>query len=229
MNARDRLRGVYAITDATVGAPETLTARVEAALQGGVRLVQYRDKSLDDRRRRHEARALVTLCKAYRVPLIVNDDIELAAHAGADGVHLGEHDATLAFARERLGDEAIIGISCYDSIARAHEAVEQGADYVAFGAIFPSSTKPAARRAGLDILRRAQRGIPVPVCAIGGIDHRNAAEAAQAGADMIAVIAALFGGGDIRENARELRRAFECGAERRRGTVSCSGCGRGNP
>lgn len=221
MTLHRELHGLYAITDTVQASGSVLVAQVESALQGGAHLVQYRDKSTDTRKRRHDAAALVELCSTYRVPLIVNDDVELARRIGADGVHLGEDDMNIDMARSRLGTEAIIGISCYDDLARARLAEERGADYVAFGAIFPSPTKPQARHAGLETLRMARSELDVPICAIGGIDVGNAAAVGEAGADMIAVITALFSGKEIRPRAMELRRAFESGIERRGLAVSC--------
>jgi thiamine-phosphate pyrophosphorylase len=126
------------------------------ALEGGARVLQYRDKTRDASRRLDEARALQSLCARFAVPLIVNDDVELAAAIGAAGVHLGEDDDDLAPARARLGAQAIIGVSCYDSLERARHFAAAGADYLAFGAFFPSPTKPHARRASLDLLRDAR-------------------------------------------------------------------------
>lgn len=191
-------RGLYAITD---GPRADLLDAVQAALAGGARIVQYRDKTSDHPRRAAEARQLVELCRNHDVPLIVNDDVELARATGADGVHLGEDDADIAAARAILGVDAIIGISCYDSIERARLAAAAGTSYVAFGAFYPSLTKPDARRANLDLLRMSH-ALGIPRVAIGGITHDNAPALIAAGADLLAVITGVFGASDIHAAAQ---------------------------
>lgn len=208
------LRGLYAVTDGAPVAADTLAERVAAALRGGARLVQYRDKSGDAARRLAEARVLTRVCARHGVPLIINDDLQLAREVGAAGVHLGEHDPSIAEARALLGPQAIVGASCYDDLERACAAAAAGASYVAFGAVFPSPTKPQARRASPALLREAKRRLPVPVCAIGGITAANAGQAAAAGADLIAVISDLFAAPDVEAAARRLTAAFESGAGR---------------
>ena len=198
MHPKLRHPGLYAITD---GPRDDLLAAVALALQGGARLVQYRDKTADNARRHAEAAALRQLCAGHGVPLIINDDIRLAAAIQADGVHLGEQDPALAAARAALGEQAIIGVSCYDSLERARELAAAGADYVAFGAFFPSPTKPLARRAAPELLRQSA-ALGVPRVAIGGITPDNAASLVGAGADYLAVISALFGAADVRAAAQ---------------------------
>jgi thiamine-phosphate pyrophosphorylase len=198
------LRGLYAITD---GPRADLIEVCAAALAGGARLLQYRDKSTDAARRADEARALQALCAARGVPLIVNDDVELAAAVGAAGVHLGEDDAAVDAARARLGADAIIGVSCYDSIERARRLAAAGANYLAFGAFFPSPTKPLARRATTDLLRAAQP-LGLPRVAIGGITPENAAPLIAAGADCVAVVSAVFAGAEVESQARRFSRLF---------------------
>lgn len=201
------LRGLYGITD---GAPlPKLLSSVEAAIRGGARLIQYRDKSSDPARRGLEAEALVELCRGHGVPLIVNDDVELAAAVDADGVHLGKEDGRVDAARVRLGPRAIIGVSCYDSLERALQAAHDGADYVAFGSFFASSSKPAAARAPLSLLRDARSRLGIPLCAIGGITPGNGGELVQAGADMLAVIQGLFGSADVTAEARRYARLLD--------------------
>ncbi|RYD14784.1 MAG: thiamine phosphate synthase [Lysobacteraceae bacterium] len=201
------IRGLYAVTD---GPRVDLVDACAAAIEGGAALLQYRDKAGDDVRRLREARALQTLCVDHGVPLIVNDDIELARRVGAAGVHLGEHDASPARARARLGEHALIGVSCYDSIerARAFAADPARVDYLAFGAFFASPTKPAARRATPALLQEA-RAFGLPLVAIGGIDAGNARELVDAGADALAVVSALFGARDVRAAARRIASLFE--------------------
>lgn len=200
-------RGLYAITDRALLAGRLLPA-VEAALQGGAAVLQYRDKSSDAARRRGEAEALLALCRRYRVPLLINDDIELALAVGADGVHLGRGDGALAAARTALGADAIIGATCHDSLAFAAEAVAAGADYLAFGAFHPSTTKPGAQPAPLSVLSAA-KGLGRPVVAIGGITVDNAPPLLAAGADFVAVISDLFAGPDIAERARAYAALFQ--------------------
>ena len=198
-------RGLYAITD---GPRSDLIEVCTAAIAGGAAMLQYRDKTRDDARRREEAAALSSLCAKSKIPLIVNDDVELAAAVGAAGVHLGEDDADIASTRARLGPNAIIGVSCYDSLERARELAASGADYLAFGAFFPSPTKPHARAATLQLLRDA-RALNLPLVAIGGITAANGAALIDAGADFLAVISAVFGARDVREAARELSALFD--------------------
>lgn len=202
----NRLCGLYAITDSAAGAD--LTGRVKLAIAGGARLIQYRDKGGHPEGRLREAQELLALCRASRVPLIVNDDLELAQRIGADGVHLGRDDADPRDARERLGANAIVGVSCYDQLERAHWAQEVGADYAAFGRFFPSATKPQAVPASLDLLRRARRALRLPLVAIGGITPENGRSLIAAGADMLAVVDAVFGRSDIRAAARGFSRLF---------------------
>lgn len=199
-----RLQGLYAITN---GPRPDLEQTVRAALAGGARVVQYRDKTLDRARRSSEASSLARLCASFGVPLIINDDMDLAAECGAAGVHLGSDDADIGVALRRLGPGAIIGVSCYDSLPRARQMAAQGASYVAFGAFYPSSTKPGARVAGLDLLRDSAE-LGIPRVAIGGIRPDNAPELIQAGADCVAVISALFDAADIESTARQFSKLF---------------------
>lgn len=200
----ERRRGLYAITD---GPREDLLAVCASALAGGARLLQYRDKTDDAPRRHAEATALLRLCRAYDVPLIVNDDVALAQAVGAEGVHLGEEDVDPAAARARLGADAIIGVSCYDSLDRAAELSRRGASYLAFGAFFPSPTKPAARRATPALLQAA-RGFGRPLVAIGGITPDNARGLIDAGADFVAAITGVFAADDVRSAAARYASLF---------------------
>lgn len=197
--------GLYLITpDETDG--ERLLARV-APLLPFAACLQYRNKHVDATRRERQASGLRALCRAAGVPLIVNDDAALAARTGADGVHLGEHDGDVTEARARLGDDAIIGVSCYDDILRAGTAMRAGADYIAFGAFFPSPTKPHARRAAPALLQAAA-GFGLPRVAIGGITPDNARPLIAAGADLIAVISGVFDAPDPVAAARAYRACF---------------------
>lgn len=206
--------GIYAITDAASKQRFDFESGVEAALRGGARLIQYRDKSSAAKVRAQEAHALRRLCQEYDALLIINDDVDLAQECGADGVHLGRDDADIDTARKRLGENAIIGWSCYDDLARAHRAAEAGADYIAFGSVFPSSTKPDAVRAPLELFRQAADLGPA-LCAIGGITHENAPAVVQAGAQLLAVVNGVFDAATpagVEANARACRAAFDTGS-----------------
>ena len=203
------LRGLYALTDSGLTPGAALLPAVAAAIRGGARLVQYRDKSTDAVRRLAEARTLAELCRGHGVTFIVNDDPELAAAAGADGVHLGKDDGGIAAARVRLGPRALIGVSCYDSLERAVAAVQAGADYVAFGSFYPSASKPDAVRAAPGLLAEARRSLAgIPLCAIGGITPANGAAIVTAGADMLAVIRGVFAETDVTAAAGAYARLF---------------------
>lgn len=193
-----RLHGLYAITRPM---PD-LVERVAAAIRGGVRVVQYRDKTTDPDRKLDEARQLRVLCAAAGVPFIVNDDPMLAKASHADGVHLGPDDASVDHARLLLGDGAIIGVTCRNSIETARRAAAAGATYLAFGAFYPSATKPGAPRATLELLRQARREFDLRLCAIGGITPDNAAPLVAAGADLIAAVGALWDTDDSEAAAR---------------------------
>ncbi|MGA9853492.1 MAG: thiamine phosphate synthase [Gammaproteobacteria bacterium] len=203
------LRGLYAVTDGGLTPSQKLLPAVTASIRGGARLVQYRDKSPDTPRREREARALLAVCHDHEVPLIINDDVDLVARIGADGVHLGHEDAPLDQARVQLGPRAIIGVSCYDSLERAVAAVHVGADYVAFGSFFLSPTKPEAVPAPLSLLKDARRRLNVSVCAIGGITPENGAALVTAGADMLAVISGIFAQTDFEAAARRYAQLFK--------------------
>ncbi|MFN6961049.1 MAG: thiamine phosphate synthase [Rhodocyclaceae bacterium] len=203
--------GVYAITPDDNLLPRLL-ALVDSAIAGGVRWVQYRNKSASAALRREEASALLKLCKAHGAKLIINDDVWLAVEIGAHGAHVGRDDlpgGSLKAARAALGPNRILGVSCYDDLARAEVAVAAGADYIAFGSLFPSRAKPQATRAPLDVIREAKRRFAVPVVGIGGITTQNAPQVIAAGADMIAVLSDLFDAMDIRKQAEEFHKLFK--------------------
>lgn len=202
------LRGLYAITPADNLLPR-LSALVAMALEGGVRLVQYRNKFAPPPLRRAQAAELVRICRASGARLIVNDDVDLALQVGADGVHLGKDDGDAGAARQALGPGRILGVSCYDNLDRAETAAAAGADYIAVGSVFASATKPEATRASLAVLAEAKRRFRLPVAAIGGITLQNAAQVLAAGADMVAVITDLFDTMDISGRAAAYGRLFE--------------------
>lgn len=201
-----RLRGLYVVTPDAEDIV-ALAARVEAAIDGGASVVQYRNKTAASAAQRTQAYALAVLCRARDVLYIVNDDPELAAVVNADGVHLGEDDADVARARAIVGPHALIGVSCYNDLARARTLADAGADYLAFGSLFDSSVKPDARRAPLDLLRAA-RSLGLPIVGIGGIDAGNAAEVVDAGADAVAVISAVFDAEDVEGAAAAIVQAL---------------------
>ena len=192
MNSRTlpKLRGLYLLTPDEMDTAR-LVARVAAVLCEKPALLQYRNKLADAALRREQARALLPLCQASHVPLLINDDWQLAADIGAAGAHLGRGDGALAQARRGLGPTAILGASCYDQLDLALKAHEAGATYVAFGAFFESGTKPNARRAPLGLLAQA-RAFGLPTVAIGGITPDNARIVLAAGADLVAVLGAVF-------------------------------------
>jgi len=204
--------GLYAITPDGL-ATDQLLALAAQALAGGAPLLQYRDKSGDATRRREQAAALLALCRQHRARLIINDDLPLALAIDADGVHLGGEDGDLAAARRALGPGKLLGASCYADFARAQTAARAGADYVAFGAVYPSPTKPQALRAPLELLTRARRELPqfkpgVQVAAIGGITLDNVAPVIAAGAHFTAVITDLFEAPDVTARATAYQRLF---------------------
>lgn len=202
-------QGLYVITRESPGTLHPLLEEVAAAIRGGAGVVQYRAKRPLDPLA--EASALLALCRRATIPFIVNDDIELAAAIGADGVHLGQEDGSLQDARRRLGKKACIGVSCYDDVGRAVRAEQEGADYVAFGRFYPSRTKPNAPCARLSTLSQARQRLAVPIVAIGGITAENAAPLLEAGADWLAVIDGVFGGGDPEHAARAFRNLWPPG------------------
>ena len=202
-----RWRGLYAVTPETVDT-QSLVARVRQCLEGGAAMVQYRAKALEPGLALLQARALAPLCREFAVPFIVNDSIPLALACGADGVHVGRDDAGVREARIAM-PRGIVGASCYADPALAAKAAADGADYVAIGSLFASPTKPAAVRAPLELIARAADASGgLPVAAIGGITPHNAGAAVAAGADLLAVISAVFDAPDVRAAAEAFRRLY---------------------
>lgn len=202
------LRGLYAITPDCL-APNILLDRVRAALRGGAAFVQYRDKGRDAARRAETARALHRLCRQFGARFLINDDLALALAVDADGLHLGSADGDLQAARRALPAGRLLGASCYDDFERARAAVLAGADYVAFGAMHPSVTKPLAVRASPSLFTRCRAELRMPACAIGGITVENASPLLVAGADMLAVISDLFEAPDVASRAAAYQQLFE--------------------
>ena len=203
-----KLRGLYAITPETPDSAllESNVRALFAAAASDCAALQYRSKSGTPATRLDQARRLAALARASRVPFIVNDDVQLAVAVGADGVHIGRDEGEIGAARDALPGK-LVGVSCYDNLAAARSAVAASADYVAFGSVFPSTTKPGAVRAPLGLFREA-KALGVPLVAIGGITAQNAPAVLDAGADALAVISALFDAPDIAAKAREFARLF---------------------
>jgi thiamine-phosphate pyrophosphorylase len=209
------ISGLYAVTpDFSLTASDSaanvaaLLEGLRLCIEGGAALVQMRNKSPARAKREELAIRILELCRQHRVPLLINDDVELAAAIGADGVHLGKDDASVENARASLGAYTIVGVSCYNQLDLARLAEAQGADYVAFGRFYPSRTKPDAVPASLDLLRRAAAELRLPIAAIGGINAENGAELVAAGADLLAVIDAVFSAADIQRAAQDLSQLF---------------------
>lgn len=203
---KPRVAGLYAVTPDTDDTPQLLT-KVEAALAGGARLLQYRNKTASGALRLVQGRALLALCLKYQVPLIINDHLDLALALDAH-VHVGGEDAPAAEARRKLGPDKIVGVSCYGRVENAEAATAAGATYVAFGGFFPSQVKPGSARTPIDLLPEARRAVKLPIVAIGGITIENAPRLIEAGADSVAVISALFGAVDVEGAARGFSALF---------------------
>lgn len=202
------LRGIYAITDENLLSGPALLAAVEEALRAGLALLQYRNKSAAWKIKSAEAAQLLQLCRQYATPFLINDDVALCLEVGADGVHLGQADTKLAEARQRLGGDAIIGITCHSDVSLAQRAEAAGANYVAFGRFFPSLTKPSAPPASIEVLTQAKAQLTIPIVAIGGINAENGEALVTAGADMLAVIHSLFASPDVEAEAKALNALF---------------------
>ena len=203
-----QLAGLYAVTP-DEPRTEILLRKVGQALAGGAAALQYRNKTATAELKLEQGRALAALCRAADATFIVNDDVALALALDADGVHLGADDGDLAEARRRLGPGKLLGASCYDRIELAAAAVQAGVDYLAFGSVFSSVTKPAAVRAPLALFAQAKRRFQLPLVAIGGINLQNAPQAFTAGADAVAVISDVFDAGDIAARAAAFTRLYQ--------------------
>jgi thiamine-phosphate pyrophosphorylase len=205
---QSRLAGLYAIADSQYLDDARLLSAVSLVIAGGAQVIQYRDKKHTAVERTRQASELARLCRQEGALFIVNDDVMLAKETRADGVHLGREDVPLAEARRLLGAQALIGVSCYNELARAEAAEKQGANYVAFGRFFLSRTKPQAVQAGLDLLREAKKKLHIPIVAIGGITPENGASLIAAGADALAVIEGVFGQADVHAAAGRYAKLF---------------------
>jgi thiamine-phosphate pyrophosphorylase len=202
------IKGLYAITPDSADL-NTLIQKTKSAIEGGAFMVQYRSKIQDRDVKMQQCAAILRLCREYEIPCIVNDDVDMCRILEADGIHLGEKDDNIAEVRHMLGEDAIIGSSCYDQLDRAKTAQKEGASYVAFGAMFATSTKPNAPRATLALLKEAKREIQIPIVAIGGITVNNAHDVIKTGIDAIAVITSLYEAKSIKETAETLSKMFQ--------------------
>lgn len=195
---------LYAITDSQLLPGDKLFTAVAAALKGGCKLVQYRDKSADHARRLFEAKTLLALCNQYQAQLLINDDVSLTQEVGAHGVHLGQGDTNPLAARIILGNQAIVGVTCHDSLELARTAIKDGANYIAFGRFFSSNTKPDARPAPIALISDARKEFSnTPIVVIGGITRDNCKQLLDSGADMLAVCHSLFAADDITAQTRK--------------------------
>lgn len=199
---------MYAVTPNELDT-KLLVAKVEAALKGGVRIVQYRNKAAGKSLLLRQATALLAACRTYNASLIINDHLDLCARIDADGLHLGATDCKPGPVRRLLGADKIIGVSCYNQLALAREAEADGADYVAFGACFSSDTKPSAVNAPLSLFAQAKQQISIPVVGIGGINIDNALQVKEAGADAVAVISTLFDAKNITTVSQQFNSIFK--------------------
>lgn len=197
-------KGLYAIADSSILSDEEFLEKVEIVLKNGAAILQYRDKSSSFK----YAHEIKQLCNQYHIPLIINDNLELAKQIDADGVHLGKDDGDLKVARQLLGANKIIGISCYNDLNRALQMQAMGATYVAFGAFFSSNTKLLAVKANLDLLRNAKRKLSIPIVCIGGITLENVDQLISNGADYIAVIQGLFKSNDLAHTTQLFSKKF---------------------
>lgn len=208
-NMRDSfiIKGLYVITP-DMADLNTLIHKTKLAIEGGASMVQYRSKMLDRDVKMQQSAAILRLCRQYDVPCVINDDVEMCRILEADGVHLGEKDDNIEEVRRILGEDAIIGSSCYNQLERAKQAQKEGASYVAFGTMFPTPTKPGATRATLALLKEAKREIHIPIVAIGGITMNNAHDVIETGIDAIAVITSLYEAKSIKETAETFLKMF---------------------
>ena len=202
------IKGLYAITP-DMADTDLLLQKVEAALQGGINILQYRNKAANHKLQTQQAREILPLCRQYNVPLIINDSVKLCLTLDADGIHLGADDGNLAEVRARIGNNKILGASCYNCFDLALTAQQAGASYVAFGACFDSSTKPSAHVASLDLFTKAKNELNISAVAIGGISLQNAHQVIAAGASAIAVINAIFNANDVKLASQQFSQLFK--------------------
>ena len=205
---RKKFTGLYAITDASVSDSQKIIVSVEQALRGGANVIQFRDKSSNQKQRLEICLALRRLTKQFNAVFIINDDIKLTLLTKADGIHLGQNDSSLTEARNQLGEKTIIGISCYNRFDLAELATKEGANYIAFGRFFPSRTKPNTETAEIKLIQQAKQELDIPVVAIGGITAKNGGALIGAGADMLAVVDGIFGQTNIEAATKDYQALF---------------------
>lgn len=204
MSKKELLKGLYALSDATLTPMDTVLTQMERVLQAGVKIIQFREKYASDEAIESTCKALQALCSRYNALFIIDDRAELVKKIDADGLHVGKDDMEYVEARALLGSEKIIGVSCYGDIERAQKYEALGADYVAFGAMFPSAIKPNAQLVPLDVLHKAKSVLQVPICAIGGIGVSNVKLVADSGIEMFALISAIYHDDKIEHNIEAL-------------------------
>ncbi len=208
MKCDKRHMQLYAVTDRTWVGKQTLYEQVEAALKGGVTCVQLREKELDEAAFLQEAKDICALCRRYNVPFIINDNVEIAIACGADGIHVGQEDMAAGKVRRRVGDSMILGISVH-TVEEARQAVQDGADYLGLGAVFPTSTKMDVEQMSSETLQTICNAVDVPIVAIGGINRDNLLKLAGSGVDGVALVSAIFSAEDIESICRKLRTLSE--------------------
>lgn len=203
MKCTKEMMRLYAVTDRAWTQNETLYAQVEKALKGGVTCVQLREKELDEATFLEEAKQIKQLCKQYHVPLIINDNVEVAIACDADGIHVGQHDMEAGFVRQRVGDNMMIGVSC-QNVSQAMAAKEAGADYLGVGSVFVTTTKLDAKAVSYETLKEICQEVDLPIVAIGGINSSNILQLKGSGVDGVALVSAIFAAEDIEDTCRQL-------------------------
>lgn len=198
------LKGIYAITDEILTPENSIVQQVEQVLQGGAKIIQLRNKSATDKELEQSATLLQKLCRKHNATFFINDRVDLAKKINADGVHIGFSDMGVLKTRKFLGPSTLIGVSCYGDIQRAKKAVKDGADYVAFGAFYPSKTKPKADVVNFEVITEAKKELSVPVCVIGGINEKNISEVAKYQPDMYALVSDIFEAESSKEKVMRL-------------------------
>lgn len=201
-----KLKGLYAITDEMLTPKTSMLQQVEEALEAGINLLQFRDKTSSDEEIETLCRQLLHLCRLHNVPFIIDDRAHLAQKIGADGLHIGKDDTSLVEAKQ-IFTHGFIGVSCYGSVRKALEAQNEGADYVAFGSFYPSPTKPHSGVVSMSVLEKAKEALSIPICAIGGINVTNIHEINANRPDMISVVSAIWDG-NIRQNIKQLKQGM---------------------
>jgi thiamine-phosphate pyrophosphorylase len=199
---------LYAVTDRAWVGKQTLYQQVEAALKGGVTCVQLREKELGEAAFLQEAKDICALCRRYGVPFIVNDNVDIAIACGADGIHVGQEDMEAGAVRRQVGEDMTLGVSVH-TVEEAQQAVQDGADYLGLGAVFPTSTKTDADQMSVDMLQAICKAVEVPVVAIGGINRSNLLRLSGSGVNGVALVSAIFSAQDIEGACRELRALSE--------------------